>query len=75
MRRLLRDVAEGDELGDTTTLADPSVVEETTPKIRFHRDSRPLAATESLRNPGRFGRRRPTYCRAIELVQESTVGI
>jgi acetyl-CoA synthetase len=28
MRRLLRDVAEDRELGDTTTLADPSVVEE-----------------------------------------------
>jgi len=28
MRRLLRDVAEGRGLGDTTTLADPSVVEE-----------------------------------------------
>jgi acetyl-CoA synthetase len=28
MRRLLRDVAEGRQLGDTTTLADPSVVEE-----------------------------------------------
>jgi acetyl-CoA synthetase len=28
MRRLLRDVAEGRVLGDTTTLADPSVVEE-----------------------------------------------
>jgi acetyl-CoA synthetase len=28
MRRLLRDVAEQRELGDTTTLADPSVVEE-----------------------------------------------
>jgi len=28
MRRLLRDVAEGRKLGDTTTLADPSVVEE-----------------------------------------------
>ncbi len=27
MRRLLRDVAEGHELGDTTTLADPAVVE------------------------------------------------
>jgi acetyl-CoA synthetase len=27
MRRLLRDVAEGRDLGDTTTLADPSVVE------------------------------------------------
>jgi acetyl-CoA synthetase len=28
MRRLLRDVAEGRELGDTTTLADPAVVDE-----------------------------------------------
>ena len=28
MRRLLRDVADGHVLGDTTTLADPSVVEE-----------------------------------------------
>jgi len=28
MRRLLRDVAENRELGDTTTLADPTVVEE-----------------------------------------------
>jgi acetyl-CoA synthetase len=28
MRRLLRDVAEGRQLGDTTTLADPGVVEE-----------------------------------------------
>jgi acetyl-CoA synthetase len=28
MRRLLRDVAEERELGDTTTLADPAVVEE-----------------------------------------------
>jgi acetyl-CoA synthetase len=28
MRRLLRDVAENRALGDTTTLADPTVVEE-----------------------------------------------
>jgi acetyl-CoA synthetase len=28
MRRLLRDVANNRELGDTTTLADPAVVEE-----------------------------------------------
>ncbi|MCL6625928.1 MAG: hypothetical protein K6T68_04975, partial [Alicyclobacillus shizuokensis] len=28
MRRLLRDIAEGRVLGDTTTLADPSVVEQ-----------------------------------------------
>ena len=27
MRRLLRDIAEGKALGDTTTLADPSVVQ------------------------------------------------
>ena len=26
MRRLLRDIAEGKALGDTTTLADPSVI-------------------------------------------------
>ncbi len=28
MRRLLRDIAEGHALGDTTTLADPAVVEQ-----------------------------------------------
>jgi acetyl-CoA synthetase len=28
MRRLLRDIAEGRVLGDTTTLTDPTVVEE-----------------------------------------------
>ncbi len=28
MRRLLRDIAEGRALGDTTTLADPAVVSE-----------------------------------------------
>jgi acetyl-CoA synthetase len=28
MRRLLRDIAEHSTLGDTTTLADPAVVEE-----------------------------------------------
>ena len=27
MRRLLRDIAEGKALGDTTTLADPAVIE------------------------------------------------
>ena len=37
MRRLLRDVAEGRDLGDTTTLADPNVVEE----IRKRADSAP----------------------------------
>ncbi|MHB8670646.1 MAG: acetate--CoA ligase [Acidimicrobiales bacterium] len=34
MRRLLRDVAEGRSLGDTTTLADPSVVEEISRRAR-----------------------------------------
>jgi acetyl-CoA synthetase len=28
MRRLLRDIAEGRELGDVTTLADPSVLQQ-----------------------------------------------
>ncbi|HEX8804872.1 MAG TPA: acetyl-coenzyme A synthetase, partial [Acidimicrobiales bacterium] len=37
MRRLLRDVAEGRALGDTTTLADPGVVEE----IRRRADAQP----------------------------------
>ena len=37
MRRLLRDVAEGRDLGDTTTLADPSVVDE----IRRRAESTP----------------------------------
>jgi len=37
MRRLLRDVAEGRALGDTTTLADPAVVEE----IRARAESAP----------------------------------
>jgi acetyl-CoA synthetase len=40
MRRLLRDVAEGRELGDTTTLADPSVVEE----IRTRAQAQPQEA-------------------------------
>jgi acetyl-CoA synthetase len=38
MRRLLRDVAENRALGDTTTLADPAVVEEI--KDRATTDSR-----------------------------------
>lgn len=36
MRRLLRDIGEGKVLGDTTTLADPSVVEEL--KIKYEED-------------------------------------
>ena len=38
MRRLLRDVAEGRELGDTTTLADPNVVEEI--RTRAHENTK-----------------------------------
>ncbi|WP_434478408.1 AMP-binding enzyme [Gemmatimonas sp.] len=34
MRRLLRDIAEGRALGDTTTLADPSVVAGTQGSVR-----------------------------------------
>ena len=34
MRRLLRDIAEGRELGDTTTLRDPSIVEQLQAQIR-----------------------------------------
>jgi acetyl-CoA synthetase len=36
MRRLLRDVAEGRALGDTTTLADPAVVEEIRKRAQTH---------------------------------------
>ena len=42
MRRLLRDVAEGRALGDTTTLADPNVFEE----IRRRADERRPARTD-----------------------------
>jgi acetyl-CoA synthetase len=34
MRRLLRDIAEGNEPGDTSTLADPSVVDRLEEKIK-----------------------------------------
>ena len=37
MRRLLKDVAEGRDLGDTTTLADPGVFDE----IRARADEAP----------------------------------
>ena len=33
MRRLLRDIAEGRELGDVTTLRDPAVMEELEKKV------------------------------------------
>ncbi len=39
MRRLLRDIAEGRELGDVTTLRDPDVMEELERKIAARRDS------------------------------------
>ena len=38
MRRLLRDIAEGRELGDVTTLADPAVVEKLDDKIKERGD-------------------------------------
>ncbi|HEX8689100.1 MAG TPA: acetate--CoA ligase [Solirubrobacterales bacterium] len=39
MRRLLRDIAEGRELGDVTTLRDPDVMQELERKIAARRDS------------------------------------
>jgi acetyl-CoA synthetase len=39
MRRLLRDIAEGHELGDVTTLRDPAVMEELGRKIAARRDA------------------------------------
>ena len=38
MRRLLRDIAEGRELGDVTTLRDPAVMEELEQKVTARRD-------------------------------------
>jgi acetyl-CoA synthetase len=39
MRRLLRDIAEGRELGDVTTLRDPAVTEELEQKVGERRDA------------------------------------
>jgi acetyl-CoA synthetase len=39
MRRLLRDIAEGRELGDVTTLRDPDVMEELEAKVAERRDT------------------------------------
>jgi acetyl-CoA synthetase len=38
MRRLLRDIAEGRELGDVTTLRDPGVMSQLGEKIKEHED-------------------------------------
>jgi len=38
MRRLLRDIAEGRELGDVTTLRDPDVMKELEAKIAARQD-------------------------------------
>jgi len=38
MRRLLRDIAEGHELGDVTTLRDPEVVSQLESKMKAHED-------------------------------------
>ena len=39
MRRLLRDIAEGRELGDVTTLRDPAIMEELKQKVAERADS------------------------------------
>jgi acetyl-CoA synthetase len=36
MRRLLRDIGEGRELGDVTTLRDPNVMQQIEEKVREH---------------------------------------
>jgi len=38
MRRLLRDIANGQELGDVTTLRDPGVMAELEKKVAARRD-------------------------------------
>ena len=38
MRRLLRDIGEGRELGDVTTLRDPNVMQQIEEKIREHEE-------------------------------------
>ena len=38
MRRLLRDIAEGRELGDVTTLRDPTVMEQLKQKVAERAD-------------------------------------
>ena len=38
MRRLLRDIAEGRELGDVTTLRDPAVMSQLEDRIAARRD-------------------------------------
>jgi acetyl-CoA synthetase len=39
MRRLLRDLAEGRELGDVTTLRDPSIVDSLKKQVAAHRNT------------------------------------
>jgi acetyl-CoA synthetase len=41
MRRLLRDIADGRELGDVTSLGDPSVLRRLQEKVAAHRSGRP----------------------------------
>ena len=43
MRRLLRDIAEGRELGDVTTLRDPDVMEQLEGKVKERQEGRGLA--------------------------------
>ena len=56
MRRLLRDIAEGRELGDVTTLRDPDVMSQLEEKVKERRPKRPsasLALPGPLARPGR----------------------
>ena len=55
MRRLLRDVAEGRNIGDTSTLADASIVDELQARAR-----RPRRRTDPARPVDRRGERRRT---------------
>ena len=48
MRRLLRDIAEGKALGDTTTLADPAVVARLKWNTRRRKAEMPLIETRDL---------------------------
>ena len=63
MRRLLRDVAEGRELGDTSTLVDPSVFE----AIRAEQVARLAKRIRPLHRPGRIPSRAGSWqrCRPV----------
>ena len=56
MRRLLRDIAEGRELGDVTTLRDPEVMEQLEEKVEERQADR---RTGRGRNPAALIHRHP----------------